>query len=162
MKPKISTSLLIAALGLAGLASGQAPEPEPRNPNVRFEEFAEVTAEVQKLRSERLLSEEQFLKLAADPGTVVLDARSKDDYEQGHVKGAVNLPYTDFSAEALAKVIPRKGTRVLICSNNLKDVALNIPTFITLYSYGYTNVRELEPLVEVKTSKIPFAGKSVK
>jgi hypothetical protein len=168
MKP-ILIPFTAAILGLAGAAFGE----DPPNPNVRFEEFAEHSAEVQKLRSERLLSEEQFLKLAAEPGTVVLDARSKDKYEQLHVKGAINLPYTDFTAEALAKVIPDKGTRVLIyCNNNFKDepqafpskmrVALNIPTFITLHSYGYTNVHELQPLLEVKTAKIPFEGKPVK
>src|SRR5687768_13298690 len=127
------------AAGIVLLATGIATGQEQRNPNVRFEEFAEQAAEVQKLRTECLLSEDQFLKLAAEPGTVVLDARSKDKYEQLHVKGATHLAYTDFTAEALAKVIPDKGTRVLIyCNNNFKDepkafpgkvrVALNIPT----------------------------------
>lgn len=168
MKAIITPAFATAVLGFAGLASGQ----EPPNPNVRFQEFTEVSAEVQKLRTERLLTEDQFLKLAAEPGTVVLDARSKDKYEQLHVKGAVSLPYTDFTAEALAKVIPEKSARVLIyCNNNFKDeqrafpgkhrVALNIPTFITLHSYGYTNVHELQPLLEVKNAKLTFAGTMV-
>ena len=120
-----------------------------------------------------LLSDDQFLMLAAMPGTVVLDARSKDKFEQLHVKGAVNLPSADFTAEALAKVIPTKGTRVLIyCNNNFSDdgeavpgkfraVAPSIGTFISLQSYGYTNVHVLEPLVEVKTTKLVFEGSSV-
>lgn len=156
------------AVMVLGLASGQ----EAANPNVRFGEFADQTAEVQKLRAERLVSEDEFLKLAAEPGTVILDARSKDKYELLHVKGATHLAYTDFTAEALAKVIPDKGTRVLIyCNNNFKDaaqafptktkVALNIPTFITLHSYGYTNIHELQPLLEVKTAKLSFEGTSV-
>ena len=169
MKSILFLPVTAVVLALAGAASGE----EKPNPNVRFDEFAEQVTEVQKLRSERLLSEEQFLKLAAEPGTVVLDARSKDKYEQLHVKGAVSLPYTDFTAEALAKVIPDKSARVLIyCNNNFKGepkafpgkarVALNIPTFITLHSYGYTNVHELQPLLEVKSTKISFEGKSVK
>ena len=169
MEPVIACSLLATALGLAGLASGQEPEPEPRSSRFRP---GENTSKLPRMRMDGLLSDDQFLMLAAMPGTVVLDARSKDKYEQLHVKGAVNLPYTDFTAEALAKVIPNKATRVLIyCNNNFKDepkafpgkhrVALNIPTFITLHSYGYTNVHELQPLLEVKTTKIPFEGKPV-
>jgi hypothetical protein len=71
-------------------------------------------------------------------------------------------------------VIPAKDTKVLIyCNNNFENeranfrskapaVSLNIQTFINLHAYGYTNVYELAPLLDVKTTKIPFEGKSVK
>jgi hypothetical protein len=74
----------------------------------------------------------------------------------------------------LAKVIPAKDTKVLIyCNNNFENertnfrskspaVSLNIQTFINLHTYGYTNVYELAPLLDVKTTKIPFEGKAVK
>ena len=34
-------------------------------------------------------------------------------------------------------------------------VALNIQTFVNLHAYGYTNVYELGPLLDVKTTRIP-------
>jgi hypothetical protein len=62
--------------------------------------------------------------MAREPGTVVLDARSPAHFQNLHVKGSVNLPYTEFSAQTLAKVIPDRGTRVLIyCRNNLIHTA---------------------------------------
>ena len=40
-------------------------------------------------------------------------------------------------------------------------LALNIPTFINLYGYGYRNVYELADLVSVYNSKIEFEGTDV-
>jgi hypothetical protein len=38
---------------------------------------------------------------------------------------------------------------------------LNVHTFNVLHTYGYTNVHELKPLLDVRTTKIPFAGTTV-
>jgi hypothetical protein len=40
-------------------------------------------------------------------------------------------------------------------------VALNVQTFVNLHAYGYTNVFELGPLLDVKTTRIPFGGSAV-
>ena len=37
-------------------------------------------------------------------------------------------------------------------------MALNIPTYINLYGYGYRNVYELHELVDVKDPRIEFEG----
>jgi len=39
--------------------------------------------------------------------------------------------------------------------------SLNISTYVNLATYGYTNVYELGPLTNVKTSKLPFEGEEV-
>lgn len=125
------------------------------------------------VRQAHRITEDEFLKMAADPATVVLDARSRDRFERIHVKGAVHLAFTDFTEEALRNVIPDKSTRILIyCNNNFENepvnfasklavVALNIQTFVNLHAYGYTNVYELGPLLDVKTTLIPFEGTDV-
>ncbi len=41
-------------------------------------------------------------------------------------------------------------------------LALNIPTYINLYGYGYRNVYELHELVNVKDPRIEFEGSIVK
>ncbi|MGQ0661896.1 hypothetical protein, partial [Sphingosinicella sp.] len=75
--------------------------------------------------------------------------------------GAVNLPFTDFTAESLAAAIgPDVNRPILIyCNNNFRNnappvirklvtVALNIQTFINLVGYGYRNVYELNDVVD--------------
>ena len=147
---------------------------EPPNPKIDFQGFTVLSQEVAALRESRRISEDEFLRLAAEPGTIVLDARSREKYDQLHIKGSVHLNFSDFNEVTLRKAIPAKSARVLIyCNNNFEGepthffsktapTALNIPTFITLHGYGYTNVHELAPLLDIKTTKIPFAGKSVK
>jgi hypothetical protein len=138
------------------------------NPAIRYDEFAKLTAKLQPVREKCRVTEEEFIRMAAEPGTVILDARTRERYERIHVKGARHLAFTDFTADALANVIPDKTTRILIyCNNNFDNepvdlarksfaVALNIQTFINLHAYGYTNVRELGPLLDAKTTRIPL------
>lgn len=83
---------------------------------------------------------------------------------------ALHFPFTGFTEEALRKVIPDMTTRILIyCNNNFDkdplgfarksaEVTLNIQTFINLHAYGYGNVYELGPRLDVKTTRIPFEG----
>ncbi len=125
-------------------------------------------------RETHRLTESDFLAQMTAPGVVVLDARSAAMYQLHHIDGAVNLPFTDFTADSLAKVLPAKDTKILIyCNNNFlgdrvalmskaPSASLNLSTYTSLKSYGYTSIYELGPLLDVKTTKIPFAGTEVK
>ena len=166
-KPCLLSVSILACLVATGFSA------EPSNPKIDYRRFVGLAASLQQTRNENRVSEEDFIRMAAEPGTVVLDARSRDKYENIHVKGAIHVAFTDFTEEALGKAIPDKATRILIyCNNNFDGdpvnlrsksapVALNIQTFINLHAYGYTNVRELAPLLDLKTTKIPFEGKTV-
>ena len=111
--------------------------------------------------------------MSRETDTIIFDARSDTKYRLLHVKGAKHLSLPDVTAAELAKLIPSKTTRILIyCNNNFENepeafptkafrASLNLYTFNTLYSYGYTNVYELGPLIDVKASKIPFNGTKV-
>ena len=39
------------------------------------------------------INAEGFLKIANDPNVLIIDARQKQDYDAGHMKGAINIPY---------------------------------------------------------------------
>ena len=117
------------------------------------------------------MSEEEFLRLSREPGTVILDARSRERYDELHVKDAINLSFPDIAIESLKRAIPDKRTRILIyCNNNFANAegpfpakiaraSLNLSTYIALYSYGYHNVYELGPLVDLDRSKLPFVSR---
>jgi len=86
----------------------------------------------------------------------------------------VNLPFTDFTAASLAGVIPAKDAKILIyCNNNFlgspvafasktATASLNLSTYTSLKAYGYDQIFELGPLLDVSKTKIPFAGSEVK
>ncbi len=156
---------------------------------VSYDDFKELVAEVESIRSERLVSLDQFLALQQDTNTVVLDTRSRDKYLAKHLKGAINLPFTEFTQATLRRLIPDTSTTILIyCNNNFSgdeilfptknfvpgragdrrflaerrpiSLALNVPTYINLYGYGYRNIYELDELVDIKDPRVEFEGDS--
>lgn len=152
--------------------SGKSPVPP--NPDIDYPQFAAQVGRVGPIREARRVSVADFARMATEPGTIVLDARSAENFRRVHLKGAVNLSLPDFTAETLARLIPSKTTRVLIyCNNNFRGApgamaskmvtaSLNLYTFNSLFSYGYTQVYELGPLLDYRTSPLPLEGADVK
>ena len=149
------------ALALAcSLIAQPAVARAPVNPQIDYRGFSQLTSELGALRNQRRLAWAEFSARAAAEGALLLDARSADAFARGHLKGAVNLPFTDFTDEARAAAIgPDRDRPIYIyCNNNFSDnrdpvvtkrapMALNIPTFINLHGYGYGNVWELNDVV---------------
>jgi hypothetical protein len=160
-------TLLLTLFFSAGsiLAAEQIP-----NRLIDYKEFQKIVADSASERESHRLTEPQFIKAMTDKTAVLLDARSASKYELRHIRGAVNLPFTDFTADSLVKVISTKNTKILIyCNNNFEgspiafaskapSASLNISTYTSLRSYGYTNIFELGPLLNVHTTAIPFEG----
>ncbi len=142
------------------------------NPNRRIDYTGFLTnaVAVGKLREAHRVSEEDFVAMSQELDTIVFDARSDAKYQLLHVKGAKHVSLPDITEAELAKVIPSKDTRVLIyCNNNFENepaafptkavrASLNLYTFNVLYTYGYTNVFELGPLLDIKKSRLDFKG----
>jgi hypothetical protein len=164
-------NLIVASLVLLATAASAA-ETMP-NPLIDYAGFEKQVSVVGALRAMHRLSESEFIEMARDPDTVVLDARSAGKFALLHIKGARNLSLPDVTEEELAKVIPSKTTRVLIyCNNNFVNepkafpsknirASLNIYTFNVLATYGYTNVYELGPLLNIKRTRLEFEGTEV-
>jgi hypothetical protein len=166
--------LILAASLVSGLAlrAGAAERPQMANPAIDMAGHLRVSEEAGRHRRTHRVSEAEFIRMSRQPGTVILDARSREKYDELHVKGAINLSFPDISFESLGRMLPDKKTRILIyCNNNFREgisafpmkavtSALNLSTFITLYDYGYREVYELAPLLDVENSKLEFEGRA--
>ena len=151
------------AFGMAGNAVGQK---EIVNPAIDMEGYLRTATEAAKHRESRRLTEEEFIKMSREAGVIVLDARSKQKFDELHIAGAINLSFPDITVASLESKLPDKNARILIyCNNNFTNAegpfptkrsfaSLNLSTYISLYSYGYRNVYELGPLLDVKTTKL--------
>ena len=149
----------------AALAAGDAAV---ANPAIDMQGYLRISHEAARYRETHRLSEDEFIRMSREPGTIVLDARSREKYDELHVKGAVNLSFPDIAVESLQRALPDKNARILIyCNNNfsnantafpvkLPPASLNIATYIALYGYGYRNVFELGPLIDVNAAKLEF------
>lgn len=163
-----------------------------RPAKVDYDAFEQLVKEVKQHRKDRLVNLDKFLEMNKEPGTIILDTRSDVMYNAKHIKGAIHLSFPDFTQKNLAKIIPSPDTRILIyCNNNIDNdvdffptkavipasafnnktndnknseltLALNIPTYINLYGYGYKNVYELSEYVSVFNKRIEFEGSAVR
>lgn len=149
---------------------------------VNYSDFENLMVEVKSHREERLLSFDEFLSKSKLDDVIILDTRSKAMYDNKHIKGAVHLNFSDFTQDNLRKIIPNTNTTILIyCNNNIEGdmimfptkavlpktldkkvksitLALNIPTYINLYGYGYKNVYELSELILPFDKRIEYEG----
>lgn len=159
--------ILIAALGC--LAAPLQAQEAADNPLIDYPAFEDLTAVVGPYRQARRIPLEQFLAMAQQQGVILLDARSETAFAQGHIEGAINLPLPDFTDERLTELLGADKERPILiyCNNNFSDnavpvvtklapLALNIPTFINLYGYGYTNIWELADVIE--TNDVAWVG----
>jgi len=154
------TPLLLAAFLMA------ADRPPPVNPQIDYQGFQQLAARVAPERAKRRVTLARFKQMAATGEAIILDARSADAFAQGHIAGAINLPLTDFTAPALAAVLPDRNRPVLIyCNNNFSNdrppvmlksaaVSLNIQTYVNLAAYGYRAVYELGETVDFDDPKV--------
>ena len=138
------------------------------NPAIDMTGYLRISTEAAQYREGRRLAEDKFIQMSRVPGTIILDARSKQKYDELHIKRAINLSFPDITIASLKQIIPDKSTRILIyCNNNfqnaegpfpskLPSASLNLSTYIALYTYGYRNIYELGPLIDIKASKLEF------
>ena len=89
----------------------------PANPAIDYAGFAKLTMELQPVREKNRVSEEEFIRMAAEPGTIILDARTKRHFEHIHVKvrpegGAEvtsQLYFPDQPVEGLTVTLEQRG-----------------------------------------------------
>nr|WP_321237606.1 rhodanese-like domain-containing protein [uncultured Psychroserpens sp.] len=181
----MKTTLILALMTLMCTTS-EYNSPEYTKAKVSYSDFEDLVKEVKTHREKRLINCNQFLEKSKDDTVIILDTRSKNMYDKKHIKGAVHLNFSDFTQDNLAKIIPNKNTTILIyCNNNFDGdeinfaskmiipvasqeektkaltLALNIPTYINLYGYGYKNVYELSELISVFDHRVTYEGSTI-
>ena len=85
------------------------------------------------------ISQEETKEMMDTQDVIILDVREQDEYDSGHIPGAVLLPVGTIDEETAAEVIPEKDSTVLVyCrSGNRSKTASS-----ALAELGYTNIYE--------------------
>lgn len=85
------------------------------------------------------ITQEEAKEMMDTEEVIILDVREQDEYDSGHIPGAVLLPVGTIDEDAATKVIPEKDSIVLVyCrSGNRSKTASS-----TLADLGYTSIYE--------------------
>lgn len=89
--------------------------------------------------------EEAYALMQKEPGCVILDARTPEEYASGHVPGAVLLPYDEITAKSAAALIAHKSQPVLVYCRSGRRSKLGAETLSQL---GYTRVLEFGGILD--------------
>jgi hypothetical protein len=159
---------LATFIGCGLMANAEAPDAP--DAQIDYDGFVGLSGELGAYRQTRLVDLDTFNAMKADPDTILLDTRSSEAFHMGHIEGAINVNFSDFTDAKLAKALGDKTTRILIyCNNNFSDnvapvmvkrveLALNVPTFINLYGYGYENIYELKGAHSIRDADIHWVS----
>ena len=70
---------------------------------------------------------------------ILLDTRTQEEYEEGHIPGAILIPQEEINETRSEEELPNKDQLILLYCRSGRDSKLAAQT---LASLGYTNIRE--------------------
>ena len=89
--------------------------------------------------SYRQISQEEAKEMMDTQEVVILGVREQDEYDSGHIPGAVLLPVGTIAEDTAAAVIPEKDSTILVyCRSGNRSKTASA----TLAELGYTEVYE--------------------
>lgn len=92
----------------------------------------------------RITAQEAKTIMDSETGYVILDVRTQEEYDQGHIPGAVLIPNTEIETRA-AQELPDKDQLILVycrSGNRSKQAADR------LVKLGYTQIREFGGILD--------------
>ena len=103
-----------------------------------------LTACAQAVSYEQITQEEAKQIMDTTDGYILLDTRTREEYDQSHIPGALLIPHTEI-AERAADELPDKDQVILVyCrSGNRSKQASEV-----LAELGYTNVKEFGGIID--------------
>ena len=80
----------------------------------------------------------------SEKGYIILDVRTQEEYEEGHIPGAVLIPDTEVEARAEGE-LPDKDQLILVYCRSGRRSKLAAQILVKL---GYTNIKEFGGIID--------------
>ena len=103
-----------------------------------------LTACAQAASYEQITQEEAKQIMDTTEGYILLDTRTREEYDQSHIPGALLIPHTEIAQRA-EEALPDKDQVILVyCrSGNRSKQASEV-----LVELGYTNIKEFGGIID--------------
>lgn len=93
---------------------------------------------------EKITMSEGLARMESDENYILLDVRRVDEFEAGHIPGAVNLPNEEIGTEEIPSLPDKAQTIYIYCrSGNRSKQAAD-----KLLALGYTNLIEFGGIID--------------
>ena len=91
-----------------------------------------------------ITAEEAKEIMDTEEGYVILDVREQDEYDTGHISGAILIPYTQIEAKA-NEMLPDKDQLILVYCRSGRRSKIAAEALAEL---GYTNIKEFGGILD--------------
>ncbi len=80
----------------------------------------------------------------SDEDYVILDVREQDEFDEGHIPGAILIPYTEIDKTA-EELLPQKDKQILVYCRSGRRSKIAAESLAKL---GYTNIKEFGGIID--------------
>lgn len=103
-----------------------------------------VSKSGEKIMYQQITPEQAKDIMDSDEEYVLLDVREQEEFDEGHIPGAILIPYTQIETEA-EKMLPDKDKQILVyCRSGRRSKIASE----SLAGLGYTNVKEFGGIID--------------
>mgnify|MGYP003520756438 CR=1 FL=1 len=132
--------LLIISLTLFSSCSGNANTEETQNTTIDTTE----TSINNSLTYEQISGEDAKRLMDTETDFIIVDARTEEEFNEGHIEGAILIPEYEISERA-EKELPDKEQMILVyCRSGRRSKIASQ----ALADLGYTNVKEFGGIID--------------
>ena len=105
-----------------------------------------VAEEGKKTMYEQITAEAAKMIMDSDEEYIILDTREKDEYDAGHIPGAILIPYTEIDIKAEEMISDKDKLILVYCRSGRRSKIASE----SLAKLGYTNVKEFGGIIDWK------------
>ena len=95
---------------------------------------------------EQISGAEAKALMDSESGYIIIDARTQEEYDQGHIPGAILIPEYEI-ADRAEKELPDKDQLILVYCRSGRRSKIAAEALVKL---GYTNVKEFGGIIDWK------------
>ncbi|MBR5155810.1 MAG: rhodanese-like domain-containing protein [Clostridia bacterium] len=103
-----------------------------------------VSEKGEKAMYEQITAEDAKKIMDSDEKYIILDVREQDEYDSGHISGAILIPYTEIENKA-EEMLPDKDNLILVYCRSGRRSKIAAETLTKL---GYTNIKEFGGIID--------------
>ena len=93
---------------------------------------------------EQISGAEAKALMDSESGYIIIDARTQEEYDQGHIPGAILIPEYEI-ADRAEKELPNKNQLILVYCRSGRRSKIAAEELVKL---GYTNVKEFGGIID--------------
>ena len=91
-----------------------------------------------------ITAEEAKEIMDSEEGYIILDVRTQEEYDEGHIPGAILIPYTQIGEKA-NEMLPDKDQLILVYCRSGRRSKIAAEALAEL---GYTNIKEFGGIID--------------